>query len=85
MVLERDGDLLIDRNRFEPLTGRIVSERTIVRGGRVRRMPFFVRLFGLTELRGWLPGAGFAAVDGYDQDGAPLSPASRRLLVVAQR
>jgi hypothetical protein len=44
-----------------------------------------VRLFGLTELRGWLPGAGFAAVDGYDQDGAPLSPASRRLLVVAQR
>jgi SAM-dependent methyltransferase len=85
VVLERDGDLLIDRNRFEPLTGRIVSERTIVRGGRVRRVPFFVRLFGLTELRGWLPGAGFAAVDGYDQDGAPLSPASRRLLVVAQR
>jgi hypothetical protein len=24
-------------------------------------------------------------IRGYDQDGAPLSPASRRLLVVAQR
>jgi hypothetical protein len=85
VVLERDGDLLIDRNRFEPLSGRIVSERTVVRGGRVRRLRFFVRLFGFTELRDWLLEAGFAAVDGYGQDGAPLSPASRRLLVVAQR
>jgi SAM-dependent methyltransferase len=85
VVLERDGDLLIDRNRFEPLTGRIVSERTIVRGGRVRRVPFFVRLFGFTELRDWLLQAGFTAVDGYDQDGAPLSPTSRRLLAVARR
>jgi SAM-dependent methyltransferase len=40
VVVERDDDLLIDRNRFEPLTGRIVSQRTIVRGGRVRRLPF---------------------------------------------
>ena len=85
VVVEQDGDLLVDRNRFEPLTGRIVSERMIVRGGRVRRVPFFVRLFGFTELRDWLVQAGFAAVDGYDHDGAPLSAASRRLLVVAQR
>jgi SAM-dependent methyltransferase len=49
------------------------------------RFPFFVRLFGFTELRDWLLGAGFTAVDGYDRDGAPLSAASRRLLVVAQR
>ncbi|HEV8167199.1 MAG TPA: class I SAM-dependent methyltransferase [Actinomycetota bacterium] len=85
VVAERDGDLLIDRNRFEPLTGRIVSERTVVRGGRVRRLRFFVRLFGFTELRDWLLEAGFATVDCYGQDGAPLSPASRRLLVVARR
>jgi SAM-dependent methyltransferase len=85
VVVEQDGDLLVDRNRFEPLTGRIVSERMIVRGGRVRRVPFFVRLFGFTELRDWLLAAGFAAVAGYDHDGAPLSAASRRLLVVAQR
>ena len=83
--VESDGDLLVDRNRFELLTGRIVSERMIVRGGRVRRVPFFVRLFGFTELRDGLLGAGFTTVDGYDQDGAPLSAASRRLLVVAQR
>ena len=58
VVVERDGDLLVDRNRFELLTGRIVSERMIVRGGRVRRVWFFVRLFGCTELRDWLLAAG---------------------------
>lgn len=84
-VVERDGDLFVDRNRFEPLTGRIVSERVIVRGGRVRRVPFFVRLFAFTELRGWLLAAGFAAVDGYGEDGAPLAAASRRMVMVASR
>jgi hypothetical protein len=42
-------------------------------------------LLSFTELRHWLLEAGFAAVDGYGQDGAPLSPGSRRLLVVAHR
>jgi hypothetical protein len=55
-----------------------------VRGGRVRRVPFFVRLFGFTELLDWLLEAGFAAVDATTGT-APLSAASRRLLVVAQR
>jgi SAM-dependent methyltransferase len=84
-MVERDGDLLIDRNRFDPLTGRIVTVRIIVRDGRVRRVPFFTRLFSFTELRDWLLQAGFATVDAYGEDGAPLSPASRRLLAVARR
>jgi SAM-dependent methyltransferase len=85
VLVERDGDLLVDRNRFDPLTGRIVTERIIVRGGQVRRVPFFTRLFGFTELRDWLLQAGFATVDAYGEDGAPLSPASRRQLAVARR
>jgi SAM-dependent methyltransferase len=84
-VVERDGDLLIDRTRFEPLTGRIVSERTIVRGGRVRRVHYFIRLYAFTELRDWLLQAGFAAVDGYGEDGTPLALASGRLIAVARR
>jgi hypothetical protein len=39
----------------------------------------------LGGMRDWLLQAGFATVDGYGQDGASLSPASRRLLVVARR
>ena len=84
-VIERDGDLLIDRNQLEPLTGRILVERTVIRDNRVRRIPFFVRLFPFTELRDWLLDAGFNSVTGYGEDGNPLVAESQRMIVVAQR
>ena len=85
VVFEHDGDFLIDRPRFEPLTGRILTERTVVRGGQVRQVPFFVRVFSFTELRDWLLRAGFAAVDAFGEVGNPLLPPHRRLIAVARR
>jgi SAM-dependent methyltransferase len=84
-LVERDGDLLLDRNRFDALSSRVVTERLVLRDGRVRRFPFFTRLFTFTELRDWLLAAGFAAVDGYGHEGVPLSRTSPRMLVVARR
>jgi len=84
-VHQRDGDLLIDQHTFEPLTGRMVTERTTVRDGRIRRVPFFVRMYTFTELRDCLLGAGFARVDGYDENGGALSMDSRRMITVARR
>jgi SAM-dependent methyltransferase len=80
---ERDGDLMVDRHRIDPLTSRLVTDRFIVRSGRVRHVPYFVRLWTFTELRDWLMGVGFSAVDGYGEEGSPLSHGSRRLVVVA--
>lgn len=82
---ERDGDLMVDRHRFDPLTGRNLVERTIVRDGRVRRFPFFVRMFTFPELRDWLLAAGFTGVAGYGEDGLPLTADHRRMIVVARR
>lgn len=82
-VDERDGNLLIDRHQFELLTGRIVTARTVVRDGRVRQVPFSVRTFTFTELRDWLLGSGFATVEGYGEDGGPLTLESRRMITVA--
>jgi len=73
--VERDGNLIIDRTRLDPLTSRAVTERIVLRDGHMRRIPFFVRLFTFTELRDWLFAAGFASVDGYGEDGTPFSPA----------
>jgi SAM-dependent methyltransferase len=84
-VVDRDGDLLIDQRRMEPLTSRTVTERTVIRGGRVRRMPFSVRLFTFIELRDWLLQAGFSSVNGYGEDGEPLAAEHRRMIVVAHR
>lgn len=81
---ERDGNLLIDRHQYEPLTGRMRTERLLVRDGQVRRVPFSVRYFTFAELRDWLVGAGFTAVDGYDEHGAELTLDSRRMITVAR-
>ncbi len=83
VVVDHDGDMVIDRHRMEPLTGRIITERTLIREGRIRHVPFFVRLFTFTELRDWLLAAGFATVDGYGEDGTPLTFESRRMITVA--
>ena len=78
-----DGDMLVDRYRLDPVTGRLEADRTIVRDGRTRRTHFVKRLFGFPELRDWLLAAGFAAVACYGEDGCPLRADHRRMIVVA--
>lgn len=85
VVHERDGAYLIDRNRYEPLTGRLVSDRFVVRDGTVRQAPFFVRLFTYTELAGWFREAGFTAVNGFGRDEQPLALESNRMIVVGTK
>ena len=84
VVAARDnGDMLVDRYHLDALTGRFEAERTVVRGGRARRLTFVKRLFGFPELRDWLLAAGFAAVAGYGEDRQPLTAGHRRMVVVA--
>lgn len=84
-VAEHDGDFVIERRGLDPLTGRCRTERALLRDGTVRRIPFSVRLFTFTELRDWLLDAGFAEVAGYGDEGGPLEPGSRRMIVLARR
>jgi SAM-dependent methyltransferase len=82
---QRGDDMLVDRPTYDVLSGRIDTERVIVRGGAVRRTRFFVRTYSFTELRSLLLGAGFAAVRGFGYEGEPLTFDDRRMLVVAER
>lgn len=84
VAIERDGDLVIDQHQLDALAGRSLSTRTYLRGGRSRRVLYSVRMFGFPELRDWLRAAGFTAVDGYDEDGQPLTAESRRMIVVGR-
>lgn len=79
------GDMLVDRYRLDALTGRLEAERTVIRGGRTRRVNFVKRLFGFPELRDWLLAAGFGKVSGYGQDGRPLTSDHERMVIVANR
>ena len=79
-----NGDLMIDRFRFDIESGRMIVRRTCLRDGRQRETAFSVRVYAYTELRGLLLARGFEVLrscGGYD--GAPLSASRPRTLVVA--
>nr|AFY23021.1 methyltransferase [uncultured bacterium] len=78
------GDLRVDRFHLEPLTNRLEVERTIVRDGSARTLSFVVRLFGFPEIRDWLLAAGFTAVAGHGEDGAPLAAEHDRMVLHAR-
>jgi len=82
---EVGDDIMTDTIEFDPLEGCTRTERLIVRGGRVRRTHFTVRVFTYPELRDLLLGEGFARVDGFGAEAEPFSLASARLIAVATK
>ncbi|NRF65525.1 class I SAM-dependent methyltransferase [Aquincola sp. S2] len=86
-IVERDGgDMMIDRFHFDIESGRLTDRRTCLRGGRMRETVFSVRLYAYTELRALLMAHGFRVLQAFGGfDGAPLSVARPRTLVVAEK
>ncbi|MEY2571025.1 MAG: hypothetical protein QOE63_1375 [Acidimicrobiaceae bacterium] len=84
-VVEVGDDLQVDHSLFDPMTGRIGTDRTIVRDGQVRRGHHSVRLLTISEWHTWLDAAGFDDVKTTDQEGGPVTMETRRLVVVATR
>ena len=82
---ERDGNFMLERREFDPVTSRMMSERVVIRDGDLRRSRFFVRMFGFPELRDWLLDAGYASVTGCDWEGEPLTMATRRMVTLARK
>jgi SAM-dependent methyltransferase len=83
VAARENGAMLVDRYRLDAVNGRFEAERTVIRGGRTRRVNFVKRLFGFPELRDWLLSAGFIAVRGYGEDGRPLTADHKRMVIVA--
>jgi len=83
IVVDVDGDLLVDRNHFDVEAGCIVCHRVTVRGGRRREARFFIRLPTIPEWRTWLAAAGFSSVRVTDPLGEPVDLDAGRLVVRA--
>jgi SAM-dependent methyltransferase len=82
-VTERGEDLLLEQRRFDPLRGGMEIRYTAWRDGATSRYDVFIRMPTYTELRDWLLGAGFTSVEGFGEDGQPLSHEHRRLIAIA--
>jgi SAM-dependent methyltransferase len=86
VVYEQGNDLMIDINRFDGLTGRVHTRRIIIRDGRRREKPFFVRLYSQSEIRDLLARAGLTLSSIYgDMSGQASSYDSRRMIVIARK
>jgi len=71
-VITRGDDAQLDVSRFEPLTGRMETERTVYRSGQVRRSSHSIRLPTPPEWVAWLEAAGFDDVRFSAGGGGPL-------------
>jgi SAM-dependent methyltransferase len=71
-VITRGNDALVDVSRFDPLTGRMQTERTVYRDGAVRRTSHFIRTPTPPEWSRWLEEAGFRQVGFSAGGGGPL-------------
>ncbi len=85
MLTERGDDLMSNVTSFDPISGRIETERTVRREGQLRRSHHSVRLPTVPEFDDWLRAAGFSTRSYSDRDGRPLGLDSWRLVVVAVR
>lgn len=77
-------DVMVDTSTFDSVTGRIETDRLVVRDGEVRRSHHSIRLPTITELRDWLSDAGFEEARFLARDGGVPSIDRPRLVVIAK-
>ncbi len=71
-VVTRGDDAQVDVSRFDPLTGRLETQRSVYRDGETRHTTHFIRLPTPPEWSRWLEGAGFSDVRFWAGGGGPL-------------
>ncbi|HSQ26957.1 MAG TPA: class I SAM-dependent methyltransferase, partial [Anaerolineales bacterium] len=85
-VIEKEGNLMIDRHSFDPLTGRWHNKRIIIRDGIRKDKPFSIRLYNLSEIQNLLANSGLRLTSTYaDWNGNSLTAEARRMIVIAQK
>ncbi|MBN1212804.1 MAG: class I SAM-dependent methyltransferase [candidate division Zixibacteria bacterium] len=85
-ITDKEGNLMLDRNSFDPVSGYIHNHRTIIRDGKRKDFKFSIRLYNATEISLILERAGFQTVKMYGTwDSGPLTDESWRMIVMAQK
>lgn len=86
IVAERDGDFMIDQNRFDTLSGRAVTKRSVIYKKTTKSFEFGVRFYNPTDILKLFKHIGFSSVEFYENwDGKPLSQEAKRMIVVAKK
>jgi SAM-dependent methyltransferase len=85
-VVEKEDDLMVNRNSFDTVTGRWHNRRIVIRDGVRKDKPFSIRLYNSCEIRDLLNNAGLEVYKMYgDWDGQTLSSDSRGIAIIARK
>jgi SAM-dependent methyltransferase len=85
-VKEIGGDLMIDRRSFDIFTGRLVNKRIMIRNGKRKDAPHYVRLYNYNEIQDLLARAGFEIRKVFgDLDARPLAIDAIRMVIIARK
>jgi hypothetical protein len=85
-VVEREGNMMIDRHSFNGILGRFYNKRVVFRDGVRKDKPFFVRIYNPNELQTLINQAGMELHHIYGGwDGKEFSSESHRMVVIARR
>ncbi len=85
-VVEKEGNMMIDRMSFDSLQGRWHNRRVVFREGVRKDKPFSIRLYNPSEIQAMLNQAGLTLEHIYGNwDAQELTSDSRRLVVIARK
>jgi SAM-dependent methyltransferase len=86
MVMEKEGNLMIDRISFDSQQGRIYNKRIVIRDGLRKDKPYFTRIYNPQEIHSLLSQAGLQLHHMYGSwDAKEYSSESHRMIVVARK
>ncbi len=85
-VMEKEGNLMIDRTYFDSLQGRLYNKRIVFRDGVRKDKPLFTRLYNPQEIKALVTQAGLELQHLYGGwDGSEFSSGSHRMVVIARK
>ena len=86
IVVEKGNDLMVDRNTFDVVSGKLYNRRIVIRNGKKKDKPFFVRLYNFTEINDLLSRESLGIYKVYeDWDAKPFTSDSRKMIIVAKK
>lgn len=86
IIHEKEDNFMIDKNSFDPSSGRLNCERTYLYKGKEYKAPFTIRFYSLTEIQAMMKSAGFeisGTFGGWDSSEFKID--SVRMIIIARK
>jgi SAM-dependent methyltransferase len=85
-IVEKEGNMMIDRMSFDCLQGRSYNRRVVIREGIRKDKPFFVRLYNPNEIQDLITRAGLVLEHIYGGwETQELTPETNRIVIIARK